>query len=60
MDHTDLPEEPAPPRKRPQTDDRNAAPSAAFIDHIRYGHGILNVPKDEAEAWRLHQRLHGR
>ncbi len=59
MDQTDLPEDSAPPHQGPQTDE-GVAPWAAFIDHLRYGHGIRNVPKDEAEAWRLHQRLHGR
>ncbi len=45
MDQTDLPEDSAPPHQGPQTDE-GVAPWAAFIDHLRYGHGIRNVPKD--------------
>jgi hypothetical protein len=31
---------------------------SAFVEHMRHGHGIKNLPKDEAEAWLLHQQLH--
>lgn len=33
---------------------------SAFIEHLRHGHGVKDVPEDETEAWQLHQKLHGR
>jgi hypothetical protein len=61
MDQTDPPGEAEPPVPPPKTDtNTEPAPWSAFIEHLRHGHGIEDVPEDEVEAWRLHQKLHGR
>jgi hypothetical protein len=32
----------------------------AFIEHLKYGHGVLKMPDGEMDAWWLHQQIHGR
>jgi len=61
MDNADPPADSESPAHRGETQEGPALPAwSAFIEHLRSGHGIENVPDDEGEAWRLHQTLHGR
>jgi hypothetical protein len=61
MDDSDGLDDHNTPVQPPGPDDsRGLDPWSAFIEHVRHGHGVENVPDDEAEVWRLHQKLHGR
>jgi hypothetical protein len=61
MKDSDTPEDPESQARLTETSvGPDRTPWLAFIEHLRHGHGVENVPEEEAEAWRLHQRLHGR
>jgi hypothetical protein len=61
MKDSDFPEDPESQAGQTETSvGPDRTPWLAFIEHLRHGHGVENVPEEEAEAWRLHQRLHGR
>jgi hypothetical protein len=60
MDEIDDPPGSEPPARRVEPHELAPPLLTSFFEHLRHGHGVQKVPEDEAEAWQLHQELHGR